>query len=105
MIRLKGFLIAFVLCFTCVAFPVAAEQEYKEATDATISVATIDTVNINTANAERLAMILNGVGLKRAQAIVEYRESNGPFVDAAQLMEIKGIGETILEKNRDKIIL
>lgn len=105
MIRLKGFLTAFVLCFTCVAFPVSAEQEYQEASEANTPVATVDTVNINTADAERLSAILNGVGLKRAQAIVSYREANGPFVNAMQLREIKGIGATILEKNRDKIRL
>lgn len=105
MIRLKGFLIAFVLGCTCVVLPVSAEQEYKEASGVTIPVAAVDTVNINTADTERLSAILNGVGLKRAQAIVEYRESNGPFVDAMQLREIKGIGEAILERNRDKIRL
>lgn len=105
MIRLKGFLTAFVLCFSCVAFPVSAEQEYQEAVTVTTEVATADTVNINTADVDRLSMMLNGVGLKRAQAIVDYRESNGPFVDAMQLREIKGIGEAIIEKNRDKIRL
>ena len=36
-------------------------------------------VNVNTASAEQIAEALNGVGLSRAMAIVEYRDSNGKF--------------------------
>lgn len=36
-------------------------------------------VSINTASAEDLARVMNGVGLKKAQAIVSYREEYGPF--------------------------
>ncbi len=56
-------------------------------------------VNVNTADAQELAQELNGVGLKKAQAIVAYREQHGPFVDIAQLAEVKGIGERLLERN------
>jgi len=62
-------------------------------------------VNINTAAAEVLALKLKGIGVKRAQAIVAYREANGPFSDVDQLQKIKGIGETIITQNQDKIRL
>lgn len=62
-------------------------------------------ININTASPEQLADGLNGIGLKRAQAIVEYREANGAFTSADQLLEIKGIGEKTLEKNRKLILI
>ncbi|MCD2136832.1 helix-hairpin-helix domain-containing protein [Salinicoccus halitifaciens] len=49
-------------------------------------------VNINTATAEELT-ILNGIGEKKAQLIVEYREQNGLFMAKEDLMNITGIGE------------
>lgn len=60
-------------------------------------------VNINTADAATLAASLNGIGLKKAEAIVAYREQNGKFTHADQLLEVKGIGKATLDKNRDKI--
>ncbi len=62
-------------------------------------------VNVNTAGAEELAQELNGVGLKKAQAIIAYREEHGPFVDIAQLAAVKGIGERLLERNLDNVRL
>ncbi|OKP04392.1 ComEA family DNA-binding protein [Xenorhabdus eapokensis] len=60
-------------------------------------------VNINTANAEELAKELNGIGTKKAQAIIEYREKYGPFTAMEQLQEVQGIGPIFIEKNRDKL--
>ena len=61
-------------------------------------------VNVNTASAEQIAAGLVGVGPAKAQAIVAYREANGPFKDAAQLLEVKGIGEAILKQNEARIV-
>ena len=49
-------------------------------------------ININTADATTLASILKGVGLKKAEAIVEYRKTYGPFHDIQELAEVSGIG-------------
>ena len=57
-------------------------------------------VNINTADAETLAIELDGVGKKIAVAIVEYRDEHGPFKSEDELISVKGIGKAILEKNR-----
>ena len=65
----------------------------------------LSSININTASAEQISAALNGVGLKRAQAIVQWREKNGNFSDVSQLTEIKGIGEKILAKNSGRIAL
>lgn len=62
-------------------------------------------VNINTASAEEISAHLKGVGLKKAQAIVAWREANGVFTTKEQLMEVKGIGEKTLLANADKIAL
>ncbi|SFM97066.1 ComEA family DNA-binding protein [Marinobacter pelagius] len=60
------------------------------------------TVNINTADVTTLAS-LNGIGDSKAQAIIEYREANGPFASTADLSKVKGIGARTVEKNADRL--
>ena len=62
-------------------------------------------VNINEADAETLADVLQGVGQSRAKAIVEYREQNGPFDSLDELAEVNGVGEATIELNRERIVL
>lgn len=57
-------------------------------------------VNVNKANAEEIAKGLDGIGPKKAQAIVEYRQKQGPFKTAEDLLKIKGIGQKTLDKNK-----
>ncbi len=61
-----------------------------------------DAVNINTASAEELTA-LDNVGAARAQAIVEYREQQGPFPSISALANVSGIGTATLERNRDRL--
>ena len=60
-------------------------------------------VDINTADAETLSAELDGVGLAKAKAIVEYRQKYGPFKSAADLSLVKGIGERTVEINKANI--
>ena len=62
-------------------------------------------VDINSADAQTLAMELKGVGATKAKAIVSYREQHGPFKQVDDLLQVKGIGSGILEKNREAIRL
>lgn len=56
-------------------------------------------VSINTASAEDLARVMNGVGLKKAQAIVNYREEYGPFKTVDDLKQVPGMGSSLVERN------
>ena len=60
-------------------------------------------VNINSADAATLSRELKGIGMKRAQAIVDYRKAHGPFRSADELALVKGIGPSAIEKNRADI--
>lgn len=60
-------------------------------------------VNVNTADAAQIAKELKGIGLTRAQAIVQYRDKNGPFKSAEDLRKVKGFGPKMLERNRANI--
>jgi competence protein ComEA len=62
-------------------------------------------ININSADAEVIAQGLVGVGKTRAEEIVRYREAYGPFFSVDDLLEVRGVGPSILEKNRDRITL
>lgn len=62
-------------------------------------------VNINTADAQALSKNIKGVGLKKAQAIIAYREKNGTFKKIEDLKKVKGIGKKLLEKNKNTIIV
>ena len=57
-------------------------------------------VDINTAGQEEL-MQLPGIGEKRAQDIVDYREAHGPFQSVDELDNVSGIGPAILEGLRE----
>ena len=69
------------------------------------SLAAAGPVDINNANAEMLAQELEGIGPARARAIVAYRETNGAFTSADQLLEVQGVGPRVLDINRDNIRL
>lgn len=62
-----------------------------------------DSLNINTASAEMLAETIEGVGERKAEAIVRYREEHGPFASVDELLEVSGIGPKTLERSRDKL--
>ena len=60
-------------------------------------------VDVNTASPQALAEAMHGVGIKRAQAIVRYREQNGAFSSVDQLAQVRGISANIVERNRDRV--
>jgi competence protein ComEA len=57
-------------------------------------------VDINTADAKTLARELDGVGIAKAEAIVSYREKNGPFKSADDLAKVKGLGKKLIDQNK-----
>ncbi len=86
------------------ASPSALAQKQKPAATSTVTPAD-SRVNINSADAQTLAASLKGVGESRAMEIVRYRETYGPFASAEELTEVKGIGKSTLDRNRDVITL
>lgn len=62
-------------------------------------------VSLNQASAQELAKVLEGVGLKKAQAIVAYRQQYGPFQQIEQLGDVPGIGKILLKRNLSHLTL
>ncbi len=104
-------LLAGAVVFALVTGALPAQERSAAATSATsvkASVAKTDTtgktVNINQASLEQLATI-KGIGPVMAKRILEFREKNGPFKKAEDLLSVKGIGEKKLETLKGQISL
>ncbi|WP_049721645.1 ComEA family DNA-binding protein [Gilvimarinus polysaccharolyticus] len=91
-----SFLIALTAAVLSPAGSLAAESETKASISAPI--------NINTANAQKLTE-LKGVGESKAQAIIAWRDKNGPFKKIEQLLEVNGVGQATLDNIRKNIVL
>lgn len=61
-------------------------------------------ININTADEAQLTT-LTGIGATRAQAIIVYREENGPFAAIEDIMNVQGIKEGTFAKIKDEIVV
>ena len=72
---------------------------------ASIPAAAIDPIDINTATAEELADAMTGVGLKKAAAIIAYRNENGPFASIDDLVQVRGIGAATVDANRGRLLV
>ena len=62
-------------------------------------------VNVNTADADAISRELKGVGLSKAQAIIEYRVAYGAFAVPEDLLNVKGIGPAVLTDNKGNILV
>ena len=80
--------------------PAIAEVKQEEAAKSAETVASMQKININQADAKALTT-LKGIGKDRAVKIIEYREKNGPFEKIEDLMKVKGIGKKIFEQNKN----
>lgn len=61
-------------------------------------------INLNNASINQLAM-LPGIGVKTAENIIDYRKLNGNFTQVDELLEVKGIGNSKLEKIKKYIFI
>ncbi len=66
------------------------------------SVAENNKVNINTADAAQLQK-LNGIGEKKAQQIISYRQKNGQFKGVDELKQVSGIGDKTFAGLKDQL--
>ncbi len=62
-------------------------------------------VNINQADAETISRALNGIGPKKAEAIIQYRKEHGDFKTLKDLENVTGIGEKTVKINEKDILL
>lgn len=87
-----------VMLLMCNPWAAAADRS-----EAAVSVAL--TTNINEDDAQTMARVLEGVGLRKAEAIVAYREQHGRFYLVEELTAVKGIGKSLVQRNAARIVL
>ena len=68
------------------------------------SSSTNDKISLNNASLDEL-MTLDGIGEKKAQAIIEYRNKNGGFKSIEEILEVDGIGSATYEKIKDRLTI
>lgn len=97
---LLPFLTVFSLSLSAAPAPAPAAQEVIEVGVQSPDITRLD---LNKADAATLQAQLSGIGKTKAHAIVAYREEHGDFASVDELLEIKGIGKALLERNRDRL--
>jgi|TARA_R110002012_G_scaffold28349_1_gene89340 competence protein ComEA len=90
-----------IILFTVISLPLHAVDAVKASEDIVSQEMVVD---INKADIDTL-VLLKGIGEKRAKAIVAYRELNGSFSSVEDLLNVKGIGQRVLEQNKARIKL
>lgn len=65
----------------------------------TQSINVIKKINLNTVSTDQLVHTIRGIGPKRAQAIIAYREKHGRFKSITQIAEVKGIGQAFVAQH------
>ncbi len=96
---LSSIFFSMVLALSFSQAVVAKSAEVKQSKQQSVS------VNLNKAGAKEIAAALKGVGMKKAQAIVAYREKHGDFNAVEEIASVKGIGVSTIAKNHDRIQL
>jgi competence protein ComEA len=67
--------------------------------------AVAEPVDINKADAETISKNLKGIGPKKAQAIVQYRQEHGPFKSLQDVDKVSGIGQKTMQANEKDIVI
>ena len=102
---LVSLLLALLSAFSLPSLAAAGKAGGDLPTTAVSAEVAAGTVNLNSADATTLQASLAGIGKAKAEAIVAYREANGAFATVDELLEVKGIGQALIERNREKLTI
>ncbi|MFT5541748.1 MAG: competence protein ComEA [Arenicella sp.] len=102
MIKLNYLLLSTAILAACAVMPTQAASTALTANTASMSQVVNAKIDINKADAGQLTA-LPGVGVKKAEEIVKYRELNGNFNSVDELVNVKGIGVKMVAKIIDLV--
>ena len=84
--------------------PSYAAEAAHHSSHASKPAAAVGMVDINKADATQL-MTLKGVGKKRAEAIIAYRQAHGSFQSVDDLKNVKGLSQKVIDSNKDHLTI
>lgn len=99
---MKAKLFAVCLSLSLVTIPVHATNP-PPIPSAKQPVVAINKIDLNHADLSILTGSYKGIGKKRAEAIIAYRESHHGFKSIEELAEVKGFGQKFIAANREKL--
>lgn len=103
--RLQAFVISTLLLFSSPWLHAEAANPAPAVASPSAKPAAVSAARININAADAVTLLgLKGVGEKKAQAIVAYRKSKGPFNSLEQFEAVPGIGPSIVAKNKNVIV-
>lgn len=97
---MKASFFALILSLFATSLPVQANT----VKDTASSQVRIEKINLNKADANALTKAMKGIGIKRAQAIIQYRETHGAFKSIDELSAVKGVGKNFVKRNHDRLL-
>lgn len=100
---MKATLFAVILSLFVVSFTAHADLKTTEPDTPLPTEQTIRKINLNKADAQTLTNSYKGIGKKRAEAIVSYRETHGGFKSVEELAVVHGLGKTFVKKHLDEL--
>jgi competence protein ComEA len=100
---MKAQCFAVLLSLCVVSLPGQASEGQKHTVPTPQTTATHNPIDLNKADVTSLTGSIKGIGKKRAEAIVAYRESHHGFKSIEELAEVKGIGQHFLSVNKDHL--
>ena len=92
-----------IIASALLSLPALADTKETASSNVQATQQAVAQVDINSASEEELSQ-LTQVGPKKAQEIIRHREANGPFKSVDDLAQVKGIGKSTVEKNRNRLL-
>lgn len=100
---MKATLLAVVVSLFIVPLTTHAQSTQADTEPVVNILQTANKINLNTADVDTLTQSFKGIGRKRAEAIVAYREANNGFKSIEDLALVKGIGKQFITRNRPQL--
>lgn len=100
---MRATLLAVVLSLFVLPLTIHAEPEPIGAVSESTQSQTSKPILLNQADVDTLTQSFKGIGRKRAEAIIAYREANGGFKTIEDLALVKGIGKAFVDRNLQKL--
>ncbi len=96
---MKANLLAALLSLFVVSIPVHSANMKASFTAQSVEQKGSSKINLNQADAKTLSKSMKGIGLKRAAAIVKYREDHGKFKTVEDLAQVRGFGHSFVQSH------